>query len=161
MSRPWTLLGAEGGNIKVSERIPAAEDYSTIRANLERIKKEQEESQKEQQPEGKQYDDYYGCGYAEPDQLKSDKYKEFWKQASKDERPDYAGEELDYSCSGTETKSFYEHMELLLDENDEIISKNYPKIDPRIQRLIDKYGLKLENESLQLLLKCHQYPRVI
>jgi hypothetical protein len=51
-----------------------------------------------------------------------------------------------YAQSGGGTLGFkpmYEHMELMLDADDKVI-------DPRIQKLIEKYGLKLEeNESLQ------------
>lgn len=154
MARPWTLPGAEQekGDIKMNERTSAVDDFDIIRANIERIKKEQEQAQNSQSDQQKTSEDWYdyGCGMRGAD-------------------------EVDYSCNGTDISSlvvnnicpdtdtcpeykcrktgtchkdrklsFYEHMELLLDDNDEIINKYFP--DPRIQRLIEKYGLKLDNE---------------
>ncbi len=43
---------------------PAVDDFEVIRANLERIRKEQEEAEKNKSetPEPQQRDDYHGCG---------------------------------------------------------------------------------------------------
>lgn len=128
MTIPWTLPGAEQqkGDIKVSEqRIPVAEDFDTIRSNLERIKKEKEAASKAlDNPPAEQQDDYYGCGYA-------DNY------------------DLDYSCNGTET--LYEAMEAMLDENDKILEKYCPTIDNRILELIKEYNLKVINPIHRIL----------
>jgi hypothetical protein len=115
MSRPWTLPGAEyRKEIKVSNT-PAVDDFATIKANMERIKREECVPQTETAP-------------------------------AKVTETDGDGIVWDYGCNGTSVEphdslTTYEHMELLLDENDEIIGKYFP--DPRIQKLIDKYGLKL------------------
>ena len=122
MARPWTLPGSitnRKEKLEVADRTPSIYDFNQINEAMERIKKEEVDTN--------------GIDISKKDDSHLGEDRPFY--------PSY------YGKSDGSALSFYEHMELLLDENDQLISKYFP--DPRIQQLIEKYGLKVENESLQ------------
>lgn len=157
MSKPWTLPGAEyrKEQLKMSQSSPAVEDFTTIKSNLERIRKEQEEATKNgvditPKPENKGTDAYYPSYYASSGGTTlglKDTINNTSCLGNTSNCQEYKCKKSGVCLKNKKELSFYEHMELMLDENDEIINKYFP--DPRIQRLIDKYGLKIDNESLQ------------
>lgn len=130
MTKPWTLSGTiREKEIKMTT--PVADDFETIRANIERIKKEEEgnkngidiSSQNKQQTEQENayYPSYYGKGFE------------------------------GYSKHEASQLSLYEEMENAVAGS---------TLHPRIKELVEKYQLKIDNTSVDNLNKYYPGPIV-